>query len=917
LEKESSAKVKALIGELIIERASGAEPSDADLSLPPIAPVERVAPLSTKARAAFTTILREAWEAIRQNAAKLPQFNKVPPPLEEAAITLAIDFIEGAHEIEPGNRAKSTSERLGLDRHLLWQSAENFAARPDLALIHVVRLADLFKANDDQFVHLVAGYADKYYFSHKPRFSLRELAANLVAADHNAEDVARAIFSWPHENAAFLKFDGDDIWPYFAEHEAYLERVWRKKEDFAFVDDRKTAVIFKILALFPILPRRFSRLCWDTAFNGTKKERLLAQNALAREPGKEERISAAVSSGKAEHRAIAAEWLARLGYKDAIPALKRAALKEKQELTAGAIMAALETLGVPLDEFINMDGLIKEAKALLDKGIPKDLAWFNFDKLPDVRWAKTGKTVPKVILKWMILQSYKLGSPEPGPRLRQYASHFDRADAEEFGQIVLESWIARDTIPHSAEQAHEAAQKFAAQMAGYAVHLPQLNPGGVKDWYRQAYDEKLLEPVGSAQKEKGVLAVAGACCGTSAAPVVERYLKTYYGFRVHQCRALIRMLSWIDQPAAIQLLLSVSHRFRTAGIRKEAEACVNELAQRKNWTVAELADRTIPTAGFDHDLRLALDFGPRTFTATLDGEFSLVLRDDQGKVIKTLPAPRKDDDAERATAAKKALSAARKGIDTVLKLQKERLYEAMCTQRTWSFADWDQFLNKHSIVRHCCQRLVWCVIGEGEFQHTFRPLEDGTLTDTEDSAVNLAPEARICLAHESLLPATAIKNWRQHLVDYSVKPIFEQFGNRGNRLPEGKRGESKLDEFQGYLLEAFKLRGRLTKLGYTRGATGDGGWFCQYQKRFPSLGITATIEFSGNGLPEENRTVALTFLYFNRSAVDQESAFGDTENCLPLGEVPPVLLSECWHDMKVAAAEGTGFHPEWETKTTC
>jgi hypothetical protein len=177
LEKESSAKVKALIGELIIERASGAEPSDADLSLPPIAPVERVAPLSTKARAAFTTILREAWEAIRQNAAKLPQFNKVPPPLEEAAITLAIDFIEGAHEIEPGNRAKSTSERLGLDRHLLWQSAENFAARPDLALIHVVRLADLFKANDDQFVHLVAGYADKYYFSHKPRFSLRELAA--------------------------------------------------------------------------------------------------------------------------------------------------------------------------------------------------------------------------------------------------------------------------------------------------------------------------------------------------------------------------------------------------------------------------------------------------------------------------------------------------------------------------------------------------------------------------------------------------------------------------------------------------------------------------------------------------------------------------------------------------------------------
>ena len=201
-------------------------------------------------------------------------------------------------------------------------------------------------------------------------------------------------------------------------------------------------------------------------------------------------------------------------------------------------------------------------------------------------------------------------------------------------------------------------------------------------------------------------------------------------------------------------------------------------------------------------------------------------------------------------------------------------------------------------------------------QQTFRPLEDGTLTDTDDSAVNIAPDARICLAHESLLPATAIKIWRQHFVDYNVKPIFEQFGKGNYQLPVAKREESRLDDFQGYLLEAFKLRGRLTRLGYTRGATGDGGWFCQYQKRFPSLGITATIEVTGNGLPEENRLVALTFLYFDRSAAGQESPYAGSETHLPLGEVPPVLLSECWHDIKVAAAEGTGFDPEWATKTT-
>ena len=45
-------------------------------------------------------------------------------------------------------------------------------------------------------------------------------------------------------------------------------------------------------------------------------------------------------------------------------------------------------------------------------------------------------------------------------------------------------------------------------------------------------------------------------------------------------------------------LQPVSHSRHPQGSR----TCVNELAERKNWTIDELADRTIPTAGFDDDL---------------------------------------------------------------------------------------------------------------------------------------------------------------------------------------------------------------------------------------------------------------------------------------------------------------------------
>jgi hypothetical protein len=120
-------------------------------------------------------------------------------------------------------------------------------------------------------------------------------------------------------------------------------------------------------------------------------------------------------------------------------------------------------------------------------------------------------------------------------------------------------------------------------------------------------------------------------------------------------------------------------------------------------------------------------------------------------------------------------------------------------------------------------------------------------------------------------------------------------------------------DVRGHLIEAFKLRGRANKLGYTRGQAQDGGWFFDYHKRFPTLGMEAVIEFTGNGLPEENRTVALTALHFERVGSEGDAMMSGGR--MALGEVPPVLLSECWNDIRQIAAEGPGFDAEWEKKT--
>jgi hypothetical protein len=131
-------------------------------------------------------------------------------------------------------------------------------------------------------------------------------------------------------------------------------------------------------------------------------------------------------------------------------------------------------------------------------------------------------------------------------------------------------------------------------------------------------------------------------------------------------------------------------------------------------------------------------------------------------------------------------------------------------------------------------------------------------------------------------------------------------------LPAALKDETEITEFLGHIVKAFALRNRLTRLGYTRGAAQDGGWFFDYHKTFPGLGIGAKIEFTGNGMPETDRIVALQRLSFTRKTAGDATISREE---IPLRELPPVLLAECWNDIRAAAAEGSGFAIDWEKQS--
>ena len=814
-----------------------------------------------------------------------------------------------------------------------------FLAAPETSLIQTVRLlilmrylsAKSFRRNPALF-EAEGHELLLFYRQHHPDCGgLRELAAVLESLQLSPWRIGQEMLSsWGASQ--FWRWGNDAIWPYFAERLQLLEdaltlNTGSSWETGYYEQQRQRQNAFKVLKAFPQPPAQLTSRLWQLAFEGPKAERGIVQDCLNALDDTPNRILAALSDPNREIRTIAAAWLGDRGDPATIPSLKQALTKENSDAAKDIMLRSLEKLEASVDEFLDRDNLLKDSQKLLQPGIPKALHWFPWSALPTIHWRDTGEVVAPDILKGLLLQCLKQKNAEPGPILKRYVEMWQPDEREALGQFVLAGWIAQDTLPaYTPQEADQLAQNRAQQNFQYYQKLQQQYPNTTgayyhttyEELYRKEYNHLISTCKGSANKEKGILAIAAAGCGPRAIGPINTYLKTWYGHRMAQGKALLQVLAWIDDNSAIQLLLSVANRFRTKGIQKEAERLVTALAERHGWSRDELSDRTIPTAGFDDGVEQTLDYGSRQFTLLLDTDMSLVLKRPDGQVIKSLPAPRKDDDAELAKAAKKQLSETKKQIKQVLTLQRERLFEAMGTQRSWRFSDWDTYLNRHPIVGRYCQQLVWAIyeLGtEGEtLITTVRPLEDRTLTDANDDEVTPDAEAIMRLAHTCMVPAAAISAWQTHFADYDVSPLFPQFRPHPYHLPEDQQQATEITDFEGHIIDAFTLRGLLSKRGYTRGQTEDASWFYDYCKRFSGLGIEAVIEFSGNYLPEENRPVALTKLTFCELPEDGESEYIYSRPKLALGELPPVLLSEVWSELQAIAAQGSGYDPDWEKK---
>jgi hypothetical protein len=195
--------------------------------------------------------------------------------------------------------------------------------------------------------------------------------------------------------------------------------------------------------------------------------------------------------------------------------------------------------------------------------------------LPPLAW-QDGRAVPTQVVRWWLVLADKIKLAGGDPLMRMTLDRLDRTSAARLGTFVLSSFIAHDTRrPTGTEAAAHAEKAAAAHYARMKRWQPDYTPERA---FQELRLEKLNQYLGTATDHRGILALARHTPGGDAVQMVQAFFRDHYP-RIAQCKALVECLAANPSPAALQMVLATSNRYRTAGVQKRAAELVDEIAQ--------------------------------------------------------------------------------------------------------------------------------------------------------------------------------------------------------------------------------------------------------------------------------------------------------------------------------------------------
>ncbi|AVQ13070.1 Uncharacterized protein XB16_2766 [Leptospira santarosai] len=533
------------------------------------------------------------------------------------------------------------------------------------------------------------------------------------------------------------------------------------------------------------------------------------------------------------------------GYKDTIVRESQKHSEEIRETIKNEILENPILLSEPFDDS-NTPAWLSDAVKSVPKG--KAISWVVPEELPPILIQKKKLSVPQISAVLSELKEKGLG--ESSALLNGLKEHATSASLDDFVWKLFELWIS----------------------------------------------------LGAPNKDKWAFTALGALGGDRIALKLTPLIKVWPGESQHQRAVLgLEILKTIGSDTALMQLNGIAQKVKFKGLKEMANTFMESIAKKKGLRKSELEDRVIPDCGLDEEGKREFDFGPRKFQFVLGPDLKPMVKDEDGKIKDDLPKPNSKDDSDLANASVEEWKLMKKQIREIGRIQAQRMEQAMVTGRRWKTEEWEMLIAKHPLMTHIAKTILWwvCFPDREKSVEVFRLTEERDYADVHDNSLNLQGGSYVGIVHPLLLLSEEKKSWGQLFTDYEIVSPFSQLGRPVYVLSEEDKSKREIPGFTKQKVKAEQLVFGLEKMGWSRGAAGDGGGIDEHSKQFEVDDVTAVIRYDGDDLSYGNiggQNLDLEEAYFIRG-LREPSFYEDKETKLSLQEINPLAFSETLHGL--------------------
>ncbi|PQP81667.1 hypothetical protein C0Q44_18380 [Paenibacillus sp. PCH8] len=591
--------------------------------------------------------------------------------------------------------------------------------------------------------------------------------------------------------------------------------------------------------------------------------------------------------------------------------------EQRQELSkkqlAEAIRAGLQDSskkanGVALAEFNRMpdEDLYKLIYHSEKKAGIKEMA------LTAIRSLENSKELYRELLKneksedWKNLIQILLDTADLSPEYA-HAALADQADSKKLSRL---SWLSLKELPSLTRR--EDSQPLDDRIKQYALvqsldHTsgPNERLNELRDYVSEAslarFASELLQvwiQEGASAKEKWVMYVSALFGDIQIVNILAPQIKEWTeNSRGAIAADAVKVLAYLKDPSALMAIDKIKRGVKNRQVKGAAEEALQLAAEQMGLTSEQLEDRLVTTLGFDEKGTLQLSYGERSFLIKVNGDLQVVvLNEETGKSVKSLPAPAQKDDAELASQSKARFTQLKKDLKSMVTIQAQRLEESLSKQRLWSADEWKALFVQNVIMQKFAVGLIWGTYKDGALLSTFRYMEDGTFNTVDEDELDLPSDVQVGLVHPLELDQSTLEGWTTQLEDYEIKQPFEQLNREIHQPEDEDKTKSEYDRLpeSGFSPTAFPKA--LEKYGWIKGPAQDGGWYHEFYKEYGDL--VAELQFSGTSITyyEGLDDITLESLHFFKPSNKSYYYYGDNKP-IALGQIPGRVFSETIYDI--------------------